>query len=55
MRVSRSRIVSGIAGLYVQIIQGIPLPVLMFLSYFGGQAGTSGKEDQPVGSSPKED
>lgn len=35
MRVSRSRIVSGIAGLYVQIIQGIPLPVLMFLSYFG--------------------
>jgi TetR/AcrR family transcriptional regulator, mexJK operon transcriptional repressor len=29
--------------------------VEMFLSYFGGQAGTSGKEDQPVGSSPKED
>lgn len=35
MRVSKSRLVSGIAGLYVQIIQGIPLPVLMFLSYFG--------------------
>jgi polar amino acid transport system permease protein len=35
MRVSRSRLISGIAGLYVQIVQGIPLPVLMFLSYFG--------------------
>jgi polar amino acid transport system permease protein len=35
MRVSRSRIINSIAALYVQIVQGIPLPVLMFLSYFG--------------------
>lgn len=35
MRVSRSRIINGVAALYVQIVQGIPLPVLMFLSYFG--------------------
>lgn len=35
MRVSQSRIVSGIAASYVRIVQGVPLPVLMFLSYFG--------------------
>ena len=35
MRVSRSAVVRWIAAGYVQIVQGIPLPVLMFLSYFG--------------------
>jgi len=35
MRVSRSVVVRWIAAVYVQIVQGIPLPVLMFLSYFG--------------------
>lgn len=35
MRVSRSRILNVPAALYVQLVQGIPLPVLMFLSYFG--------------------
>ncbi len=35
MRVSRSVVVRWMAAVYVQIVQGIPLPVLMFLSYFG--------------------
>ena len=35
MRVSRSVVVRWIAAVYVQIVQCIPLPVLMFLSYFG--------------------
>jgi polar amino acid transport system permease protein len=35
MRVSRSAVVRWMAAVYVQIVQGIPLPVLMFLSYFG--------------------
>jgi len=39
MRVSRNRWVNGAAALYVQIVQGIPLPVLMFLAYFGLSLG----------------
>jgi polar amino acid transport system permease protein len=35
MRVSRFGFLRWISFLYVQIIQGIPLPVLMFLSFFG--------------------
>lgn len=35
MRVSRWRALNWIAASYVQVVQGIPLPVLMFLSYFG--------------------
>jgi len=35
MRVSRSRMMRWSAAGYVQLVQGIPLPVLMFLSYFG--------------------
>ncbi len=35
LRVSRWRILRFLAGTYIQVVQGIPLPVLMFLSYFG--------------------
>ena len=35
MRVSRVSPVRWIALTYVQIVQGVPLPVLMFLSFFG--------------------
>ena len=34
-RVSRSRWLRGIATFYIQLIQGTPLLVLLFLSYFG--------------------
>lgn len=30
-----SRLLRGIAGAYVKLVQGIPLPVIMFLCYFG--------------------
>ena len=35
MRVSRSGALRLAAGTWIQVIQGIPLPVLIFLSYFG--------------------
>jgi polar amino acid transport system permease protein len=34
-RVSGSRILRQVTGLYVQLVQGTPLLVLMFLAYFG--------------------
>lgn len=34
-RVSRNRLLRWSATAYVQVIQGIPLPVVMFLSFFG--------------------
>ncbi|KQT52527.1 MULTISPECIES: amino acid ABC transporter permease [unclassified Aureimonas] len=34
-RAARKRWVSRTASLYVQLVQGIPLPVLMFVVYFG--------------------
>ncbi len=34
-RTARKRWLSHLAGLYVQIVQGIPLPVIMFIVYFG--------------------
>jgi polar amino acid transport system permease protein len=39
MRVSRNSWVNTIAAVYVQAVQGIPLPVLMFLAYFGLSLG----------------
>ena len=35
MRVSRSRGLRGLASVYIQIIQGTPLLIVLFLSYFG--------------------
>jgi polar amino acid transport system permease protein len=34
-RVSRSRTVQFLAGAYIQVIQGTPLLIVLFLSYFG--------------------
>lgn len=34
-RVSRFSVVSGIAWAYIQVVQGIPLLVIMFVGYFG--------------------
>ena len=30
-----ARWLRGVTGAYVQLIQGVPLPVIMFLAYFG--------------------
>ena len=35
MRVSRLRLLRGLASAYIQIIQGTPLLIVLFLSYFG--------------------
>lgn len=35
MRVARSRVLRGIASIYIQLIQGTPLLIVLFLSYFG--------------------
>jgi len=35
MRVARSRVLRGIASVYIQLIQGTPLLIVLFLSYFG--------------------
>ena len=35
MRVSRSRVMRGLASAYIQLIQGTPLLIVLFLSYFG--------------------
>lgn len=35
MRVSRSGLLRTVAYAYVQLVQGIPVPVMMFLSFFG--------------------
>jgi polar amino acid transport system permease protein len=35
MRTSRRRVVRQLSGLYVQLIQGTPLLIVMFLAYFG--------------------
>lgn len=35
MRVARSRLLRGLAGVYIQIVQGTPLLIVLFLSYFG--------------------
>ncbi len=35
MRVARSRILRGVAGAYIQLVQGTPLLIVLFLSYFG--------------------
>ena len=35
LRVSRWRALRFVAAAYINVVQGIPLPVLMFLSYFG--------------------
>lgn len=34
-RVSKLRILRGLAALYIQIVQGTPLLIVLFLSYFG--------------------
>jgi polar amino acid transport system permease protein len=34
-RASSKRWLSGISGLFVQVVQGVPLPVIMFVVYFG--------------------
>jgi polar amino acid transport system permease protein len=38
-RASRNRILTVASGLFVQLIQGIPLPVIMFVVYFGISIG----------------
>jgi polar amino acid transport system permease protein len=38
-RTSRNRVLNVIASLFVQLIQGIPLPVIMFVVYFGISIG----------------
>lgn len=35
MRVSRSRLMRGLSSAYIQLIQGTPLLIVLFLSYFG--------------------
>ena len=35
MRVSKSRVLRGLASGYIQLIQGTPLLIVLFLSYFG--------------------
>lgn len=35
MRVARSGLLRGLAGTYIQILQGTPLLIVLFLSYFG--------------------
>lgn len=35
MRVARSRALRGLASAYIQLIQGTPLLIVLFLSYFG--------------------
>jgi len=35
MRVARSRLLRGLASAYIQLIQGTPLLIVLFLSYFG--------------------
>jgi polar amino acid transport system permease protein len=35
MRVARSRLLRGLASIYIQLIQGTPLLIVLFLSYFG--------------------
>ena len=35
LRVSKSRVLRGIASAYIQVIQGTPLLIVLFLSYFG--------------------
>lgn len=35
MRVARSRVLRGLASAYIQLIQGTPLLIVLFLSYFG--------------------
>ncbi|SJZ86105.1 polar amino acid transport system permease protein [Enhydrobacter aerosaccus] len=35
MRVSRSRLARALATVYIQIVQGTPLLIVLFLSYFG--------------------
>ena len=35
MRVARSGLLRGLAGTYIQIVQGTPLLIVLFLSYFG--------------------
>ena len=35
MRVSKTTLLRGLAGAYIQIIQGTPLLIVLFLSYFG--------------------
>ena len=35
MRVARSRVLRGVASVYIQLIQGTPLLIVLFLSYFG--------------------
>lgn len=35
LRSSRNKLIRRVAAVYVQIMQGIPLPVMMFLVYFG--------------------
>lgn len=34
-RIAPSRLCRGLVGIYVQLIQGTPLLILMFLAYFG--------------------
>lgn len=38
-RASRNRYAAALSGLFVQIVQGIPLPVIMFVVYFGISIG----------------
>jgi polar amino acid transport system permease protein len=35
MRVSKSKLMRGLAGAYIQLVQGTPLLIVLFLSYFG--------------------
>ena len=35
MRVSKSAVLRGLASGYIQLIQGTPLLIVLFLSYFG--------------------
>jgi polar amino acid transport system permease protein len=35
MRVAKSRLVRGLASAYIQLVQGTPLLIVLFLSYFG--------------------
>ena len=35
MRVSKSRFARGLASTYIQLVQGTPLLIVLFLAYFG--------------------
>ena len=43
MRVSRSRLLHGMAVVYVEVIRGMPALVILFLIYFGRCSGSGSR------------